>query len=240
VDQPLILQKAGTGFFYYHSNHQGSITHLTDSSGTIANSYVYDSYGRRLSVFEWVIQPYSYTGREFDVESGLYFYRARYNDPATGRFLTEDPIGFGGKDQNLYRYVHNSPIILTDPNGMDTGWPYRPVYDPGIGGGASGYGGGGSYRGSRGAGRSGKSSTSPNGGPESPGKKQARDFVEDKVADLAERLGERARDKIDDLGDSIDRARERMNESKPNNPESEIICPRGAICERRPKDKSDC
>ena len=47
VDQPLVLQKAGLGFFYYHSNHQGSITHLTDSSGTIANSYMYDSYGKK-------------------------------------------------------------------------------------------------------------------------------------------------------------------------------------------------
>ena len=65
VDQPLVLQKGGVGFFYYHSNHQGSITHLTDSSGTIANSYVYDSYGRPLTVFESVTQPFSYTGREY-------------------------------------------------------------------------------------------------------------------------------------------------------------------------------
>ena len=117
VDQPLILQKAGLGFFYYHSNHQGSITHLTDNSGNVANSYVYDSYGRRSQVIESVIQPYSYTGREFDVESGLYFYRARYFDQNTGRFLSEDSIGFFGGDQNLYRYVFNNPVNLIDPNG---------------------------------------------------------------------------------------------------------------------------
>ena len=105
VDQPLVLQKAGAGFFYYHSNHQGSITHLTDSGGTIANSYLYDSYGRRLTVAELVNQPFSYTGREYDAESGFYFYRARYLDANTGRFLSEDPIGFDGGDQNLYRYV---------------------------------------------------------------------------------------------------------------------------------------
>ena len=121
VDQPLVLQKAGVGFFYYHSNHQGSITHLTDSSGIIANSYIYDSHGRRLNVFEPVIQPYSYTGREFDVESGLYFYRARYYDPAAGRFLSEDPIGFEAGDQNLYRYVLNNPTNLTDPDGLMAG-----------------------------------------------------------------------------------------------------------------------
>ena len=119
VDQPLLLQKAGQGFFSYHSNHQGSITHLTDSSGTIANSYVYDSYGRRLAVAESVIQPFSYTGREYDGESGLYYYRARYFDANTGRFLSEDPIGFAGQDQNLYRYVLNNPINFNDSEGTN-------------------------------------------------------------------------------------------------------------------------
>ncbi|MDR4460538.1 MAG: hypothetical protein MRJ67_08485 [Nitrospirales bacterium] len=118
VDQPLILQKAGLGFFYYHSNHQGSITHLTNSSGTVANSYLYDSYGRRLNVFESVVQPYSYTGREFDGESGLYYYRARYYDPTAGRFLSEDPIGFRAGDQNLYNYVFNNPVNFIDPTGL--------------------------------------------------------------------------------------------------------------------------
>ncbi len=118
VDQPLILQKAGVGHFYYHSNHQGSITHLTDGSGGVANSYIYDSYGRRSNVIESVIQPYSYTGREYDGETGLYYYRARYYDAHIGRFLSEDPIGFDAGDQNLYRYVFNNPVNLTDPSGM--------------------------------------------------------------------------------------------------------------------------
>ena len=121
VDQPLVLQKAGLGFFYYHSNHQGSITHLTDSSGTIANSYMYDSYGRQLSVAESVIQPFSYTGREYDGESGLYFYRARYFDATTGRFFSEDPIRFAAGDQNFYRYVGNNPLNFIDPDGFIQG-----------------------------------------------------------------------------------------------------------------------
>ncbi len=117
VDQPLMLQKAGVGHFYYHSNHQGSITHLTDGSGVVANSYIYDSYGRRSNVIESVIQPYSYTGREYDDESGLYYYRARYYDPVLGRFLSEDPIGFNAGDQNFYRYVLNNPVNLIDATG---------------------------------------------------------------------------------------------------------------------------
>ena len=120
VDQPLAVQRVGLGFFYFQSDHQGSITHLTDSTGNIANSYVYDSYGRVLTVAELVPQPFTYTGRERDIESGLYYYRARYYDPQIGRFLSEDPIGFNGGDQNLYRYVFNNPVNLIDPSGLVT------------------------------------------------------------------------------------------------------------------------
>jgi len=48
-----------------------------------------------------------FTGREYDSETGLYFYRARYYDPAIGRFISEDPIGFQGGDLNLYAYIGN-------------------------------------------------------------------------------------------------------------------------------------
>ncbi len=84
----------------------------------MANSYVYDSYGRTLTVFESAPQPFTYTGRELDSESGLYYYRARYFDPQTGRFISEDPIGFAGRDSNLYRYVINNPINSLDPFGL--------------------------------------------------------------------------------------------------------------------------
>ena len=120
VDQPLAVQRAGVGFFYYQADHQGSIRNLTDSSGTIANSYVYDSYGRTLTLSESIVQPFTYTGRELDPESGLYYYRARYYDSQAGRFLSEDPIGFAGGDQNVYRYVRSSPINFKDPNGKIT------------------------------------------------------------------------------------------------------------------------
>lgn len=76
----------------------------------------------------------SSTRREFDSESGFYYYRARYYDPNVGRFLSEDPIGrFGGT--NFYRYVRNSPLKLIDPFG------YGP-WGAGIGGVAGGIVGG--------------------------------------------------------------------------------------------------
>jgi RHS repeat-associated protein len=62
--------------------------------------------------------PYTYTGREYDPETGLYYYRARYYDPATGRFLQQDPIGFASGDVNLYGYVGNNPINFIDPSGL--------------------------------------------------------------------------------------------------------------------------
>ena len=117
IDQPLAIQKAGA-FYFYHADHQGSITHLTKLDGSLANEYRYDSFGNiSFPIPETVIQPFTYTGREFDVESGLYYYRARYYDSQTGRFLSEDPIRFNGLDQNLYRYVFNDPVNFIDPEG---------------------------------------------------------------------------------------------------------------------------
>ncbi len=90
---------------------------LTDAAGLVANSYDYDVYGNIEASVEGIANPFTYTGRELDAESGLYYYRARYYDPATGRFLQEDPIGFGAGDLNLYRYVFNDPVNFTDPDG---------------------------------------------------------------------------------------------------------------------------
>ena len=56
------------------------------------------------------------TGREWDKETGLYFYRARYYDPMEGRFIQKDPIGFKN-GINLYNYVRANPINNTDPKG---------------------------------------------------------------------------------------------------------------------------
>ena len=63
---------------------------------------------------------FRYTGREWDPETSLYYYRARYYDPASGRFLSEDPVGFRGRDINLYRYGRNQPGRFTDPIGLFT------------------------------------------------------------------------------------------------------------------------
>ena len=91
---------------------------LTDAAGAVANRYDYDSFGNlEAASYETVANPYAFTARERDAESGLMFYRARYYDPKIGRFISEDPIGFEGEDLNIYRYVFNAPTNLLDPTG---------------------------------------------------------------------------------------------------------------------------
>lgn len=63
---------------------------------------------------------YTYTGREWDKETGLYYYRARYYDPIEGRFISKDPISFAGGDVNLYGYTQQNPINFNDPAGLLT------------------------------------------------------------------------------------------------------------------------
>ncbi|MEK6802631.1 MAG: RHS repeat-associated core domain-containing protein, partial [Nitrospirota bacterium] len=117
IDEPIAITK-GSSTFFYHQDGLGTVTELTDSSGTIAKSYAYDAYGNIVDQTGNLDQPYTYTGREFDAETGLYYYRARYYEPSSGRFLQHDPLRFFGGDLNLYGYVLNNPNNLVDPWGL--------------------------------------------------------------------------------------------------------------------------
>ena len=87
------------------------------AAGVTAKSYSYDAYGNILESPGTLDQPYTYTGREFDSESGLLYYRARYYDAMTGRFLQKDPIGVLNS-VNLYPYARNNSTNLVDPLGL--------------------------------------------------------------------------------------------------------------------------
>jgi RHS repeat-associated protein len=116
IDEPLATLKSGTTS-YYEADALGTVTSLSNSSGALAKTYVYDSFGKVLSSSGTITNPYGFTGRELDSETGLMYYRARYYDPAVGRFLNEDPEKFLG-GINLYTYVLNNPLNLTDPSGF--------------------------------------------------------------------------------------------------------------------------
>jgi RHS repeat-associated protein len=121
IDDPLSVEQAGN-IYYYQKDGLGSITELTNSVGTVVKTYKYNSFGEIYAQTGNLVQPFTFTGREYDPENGLYYYRARYYDPAAGIFIGKDPIGFEGRDGNLFRYVRNNPVNLTDPIGLFPGY----------------------------------------------------------------------------------------------------------------------
>jgi RHS repeat-associated protein len=124
TDTPLSITNHETNkTYYYHRDHQGSIVALSNEEGNIVESIVYDGhYGTILHHHkdEVTHNPYGYTGRETDMED-LYYYRARYYDPQTQRFLSRDPIEFEAGDFNFYRYVGNDCVNFRDPSGLKPG-----------------------------------------------------------------------------------------------------------------------
>jgi RHS repeat-associated protein len=116
TDEPLALER-NNQYVYYHADGLGSIVSITDGAKNIIQTYAYDSFGG-ITPTTAFRNSFTYTGREYDEETGLYFYRARYYDPKLGRFLNPDPIGFAGGDTNLYAYVKNNPINYSDPEGL--------------------------------------------------------------------------------------------------------------------------
>jgi RHS repeat-associated protein len=119
---------------YYEADTLGSITSLSSLSGALANTYTYDSFGKQTASTGTLTNPFQYTGREFDQETGAYNNRARYYDPTTGRFLSEDPLRFkaGAKiledpfhfkpGTDFYNYAFNSPLQWRDPDGKQVDW----------------------------------------------------------------------------------------------------------------------
>ncbi|HEY8154491.1 MAG TPA: RHS repeat-associated core domain-containing protein, partial [Myxococcota bacterium] len=97
-----------------------SVVGISSPTGSPTQTLRYGPFGTLLASSGTSSSTLRYTGREHDSLSGLYYYRARYYDPEIGRFLGEDPAGFGGGDVNLYAYVGNNPISANDPSGLDT------------------------------------------------------------------------------------------------------------------------
>ena len=126
IDEILQRVDATFGTYYYQQDHEGSVTHLTNSAGQIIEKYRYDAFGAP-TIFNSTSQPinssafgnrFLFTGREYAAKFGIYEYRARAYHPGLGRFMSEDPIGFAAGDYNLYRYCGNDPIDRVDPDGL--------------------------------------------------------------------------------------------------------------------------
>jgi RHS repeat-associated protein len=120
VDQLFGRIASGGTAAWLLTDHLGSVVGVTDNSGTLQDTITYDGFGNMTNqtASSWTGR-YGWTGREVDSTTGLQYNRARYYNPATGQWTSEDPARFTAGDCNLYRYVHDSPTIGTDPSGTD-------------------------------------------------------------------------------------------------------------------------
>ena len=123
VDQVLAAESGTGSVRWYLADHLGTVRDVVTrnpSNGvtTVNNHLRYDSFGRITSQTAPAELPaVAFTGRDWDADAGLYYYRARWYDPAAGRFISQDPIGFAAGDTNIQRYVGNGPTLATGPDG---------------------------------------------------------------------------------------------------------------------------
>ena len=147
IDEPLMMIIPGEtapAEYCYVRDGLGSVVALTDADANIVETYTYTNIHGAFIVntnpgtdYDWftpdggtasystVGNPFYFTSRAYDRESGLYYYRARYYSPDLGRFLQPDPIGFAA-GFNIYSYCGNDPLNWFDPLGLRRGW-YNPV-----------------------------------------------------------------------------------------------------------------
>lgn len=128
IDEPVAVESAGGQLLYQHADALGSELKRTDASGSVGATRSYEVFGALGAGA--AVPGYAFTGREWDAETSLYSYRARYYDPGPGRFLSEDPIRFRG-GINFFAYSRNQPALLVDPFGLESGNINRQVPGPG-------------------------------------------------------------------------------------------------------------
>jgi RHS repeat-associated protein len=146
IDRPISTYRSGE-MYWYHSDALGSIYQMTDSNETVARSYDYSAFGKIVSETGSLVNPFTYTAREWDTDSGLYYYRARYYDSSIGRFLSRDPFvhptggGAPARPNTAFRilvgdagllkaagtdrpyiYVMSNPVNHADPLGLSEAW----------------------------------------------------------------------------------------------------------------------
>ncbi len=150
IDEILTMAKEAQTYYYFYDG-LGSVTDITDNSGNVVESYQYDVYGQP-NITSTIGNRFMFTGREYDNETGLYYYRARYYSPTIGRFLQKDPLTWTPSDERVsyqqdivsdmtksllqsrgifntqllhsYNYVANNPVNLLDSMGLSTTKPW--------------------------------------------------------------------------------------------------------------------
>lgn len=121
ISETQLVSGTWTPSFYGYDGHS-DVRLLTNTSGAVTDTYEYDSYGNLVGSTGSTANVYFYQGEQFDTETGLYYLRARYYNPATGRFLNVDPAMSPDDDigsAHPYQYAGADPPNQTDPSGED-------------------------------------------------------------------------------------------------------------------------
>jgi RHS repeat-associated protein len=125
----IVLRERGNERLYSLADPNWNVVAVVNAAGTVQERMRYDAFGR----ITWLNAAFTtktgtdfawsrtFTGQVLDSESGLMLYRNRYYHSGLGRFLRRDPIGYEGRDNNLYRYVFNAPRSYVDPQGFKAG-----------------------------------------------------------------------------------------------------------------------
>lgn len=125
--------KAGYGFtatghfaelsqHFYHSDHLGSTSYVTDVLGEVSQHQEYSAFGEMFfdEHRNSNTTPYLFNAKEIDAETGLYYYGARYYDPKASQWISVDPNANKYMDLSPYNYCLNNPLILVDPDGKES------------------------------------------------------------------------------------------------------------------------
>jgi RHS repeat-associated protein len=122
IDEPVMMLTGGARY-YYHADRMSSVQALTNAAGQIVERYRYDAYGNTtviapngtIRAASIVGNPWTYTGRRLDAETGLMYFRTRQYDPVLGRFLNRNFWGYVHSFPTLYDYVSNRPTQYVEP-----------------------------------------------------------------------------------------------------------------------------
>jgi len=131
ISENQLVGSTWTPSFYGYDGH-GNVRFLSNTSGTLTDTYQFDAYGVPIFTSGTTSNPYLYSGERFDGNLNLYHLRARYYNALTGRFETMDPVAGGVFDPaTLHKYVYaqNNPVNRVDPTGKDDAPEEASIYE---------------------------------------------------------------------------------------------------------------